>query len=156
MKKALLVLAAFGLVSVALTLAWNAWLQDAYAAVFRWVAEPLYALLGSEDTLVVARRKRYINLVPFVSLVVVTPGIGPRRRGLGLVLGILALFAAHLALNWSARFAPGMALPVVPAILSDALPFLVWLVVAYPALVGLLPGRVRPEGEEAPPEGAPD
>jgi hypothetical protein len=145
MKKALLVVLAFCVVSVLLTVAWNEWLVDAYAAVFRTIAPAVYGLLGADDTLVYARRGRYINFVPFVSLVVVTPGIALRRRLVGLLLGIVALVAAHLVLNWTAGFSPGPSLPVVPAIVSDTLPFLIWLVVAYPVLVGLVPGSAGTE-----------
>jgi hypothetical protein len=145
MKKALLVVLAFCVVSVLLTVAWNEWLVDAYAVVFRTIAPAVYGLLGADDTLVYARRGRYINFVPFVSLVVVTPGIALRRRLVGLLLGIVALVVAHLVLNWTARFSPGSSLPVVPAIVSDTLPFLFWLVVAYPVLVGLLPGSAGTE-----------
>jgi hypothetical protein len=139
MKRGMLVVAAFLVVSISLTWVWNEWLRHDYALLFKTVAEPLYRSIGFENVRIAPLRTRYINFVPFVSLVVVTPGIELKRRSLGLALGLVALFASHLALNLTGHFNPGMSLPIVPALLSDSLPFLFWLVVAYPALVDLWP-----------------
>ena len=148
MKKALLVVVAFFVVSITLTWIWNEWLRADYARLLNAVAPPIYELIGFGDARVGAHRLRYTNFVPFVSLVLVTPGIAWRRRATGLVLGLMAIFVSHLGLNLTERIAPGQALPMVPALLSDALPFLLWLVVARPTLVGLLPSGAPPvEGD---------
>ena len=139
MKRALLVVLAFGLVSVSLTFLWNEWGRDAYATLFKFVAQPVYEAVGFGGARVGAYRDRYINFVPFVSLVLVTPGIGLRRRSIGLGLGLVAIFVSHLALNLTERLHPGPSLPVVPAIFSDAFPFLLWLAVAYPVVVRFFP-----------------
>ncbi len=144
MKRALIVVLAFGLVSVALTFLWNEWGRDAYATLFKFVARPVYDAIGFSAARVGAYRDRYINFVPFVSLVLVTPGIGFRRRSIGLGLGLVTIFVSHLALNLTEGLHPGPSLPVVPAIFSDAFPFLLWVAVAYPVVVRFFPST--PEG----------
>ena len=147
MKKSVLIVLAFLVISLGLTWLWDEWLRAGYAQLFIAAAHPLYDLLGFEDARVVALRQRYINFVPFVSLVLVTPGISVQRRSLGLLLGLIFIFICHLALNLTEIIQPGVALPIVPSIVSDALPFLVWIVIAYPVLAKYLPGPVEPESE---------
>ena len=139
MKGALLVVLSFVVVSLGLTWLWNEWLRAGYAQLFFAVARPLYDFLGFEEARAVAFRQRYINFVPFVSLVLVTPGLSIRRRALGLVFGLLFIFVCHLGLNLTEILQPGRALPIVPSVVSDALPFLVWIVIAYPVLAKFLP-----------------
>lgn len=148
MKQGILVFLAFFVVSIGLTWVWNEWLSDLYGELFKAVALRLHGFLGFGSAPIAPYRTRYINFVPFVSLVLVTPGIALRRRAAGLVLGVIALFVSHLVLNLSAYFSPGSALPIVPALFSDALPFVLWLAVAYPALGGLF-GVIRSGSEEA-------
>ncbi len=147
MKKVSLVAISFVLISIGLTWFWNEWARAGYADLFNAVAPPLYELIGLGDARVVALRERYINFVPFVSLVLVTPGLTLRRRTLGLALGLVFMFECHLMLNLTELFQPGVSLPIVPAIVSDALPLLVWSAVAYPALTGFLAKAGEPEKE---------
>jgi len=148
MKKAILVFLAFFVVSIGLTWVWNEGLRNLYGELFKAVALRLHGFLGFGDAPIAPYRTRYINLVPFVSLILVTPGIALRRRAIGLGLGLVALFVSHLALNLTAYYSPGAALPIVPALFSDTLPFLLWLAVAYPAL-GRLFGVMSGGTEEA-------
>ena len=149
MKKAVLVILCFGVVSIGLTWIWNEWARVGYAHLFNWMAPPFYDLIGFEDARVVGLRARYINFVPFVSLVIVTPGIPLRRRLIGLALGVCSISLGHLLLNLTERLHPGLSLPIVPALVSDALPFLVWLVVAYPVVVKFLPSPDAPDANDA-------
>ena len=146
MKKTLLVIAAFAVASVGLTWLWNEWLRLAYAHFLNFVAPPIYDLIGFEGARVGAFRQRYVNFVPFVSLVLVTPGLGLRRRMLGLALGVLTISASHLALNLTERLQPGHSLPLVSSLLSDAFPFVVWLFVAQPVVSGFFTGIESEEG----------
>lgn len=117
------------------------WLWDdgggrlAYGRFLKAVAPPIYDVLGFEGARVGAFRQRYVNFVPFVGLLLVTPGLTLRRRVLGLVIGLFVLFCGHLALNLT-EIGRGRArhLPLVPSLISDTLPFVVWLFVAAPAL----------------------
>ncbi len=148
MKKAVLIVLGFGVISIGLTWIWNEWARLAYGHFLVAVGRPIYDLIGFGDVRVAGLRERYINFVPFVSLVLVTPGITLRRRTIGLATGLIAISASHLALNLTGLLQPGgLSLPIVPALVSDALPFLVWLVVAYPVVVKFLPSLTEPEAE---------
>ena len=144
MKRASLVVLGFIFISIGLTWFWNEWARAGYAQLLNAVAPPIYELIGFGDARVGALRERYINFVPFVSLLLVTPGLTLRRRTIGLALGLFFIFVCHLALNLTELLQPGRALPVVPSIVSDALPFLVWIVVAYPVLTKFLSAEGEP------------
>lgn len=135
MRRTLLRIVAFVAVTLALTWIWEEGGRVAYGRFLKLVAPPLYDLIGFEGARVGAFRQRYVNFVPFVGLVLVTPGLTLRRRLGGLALGLFALFAGHLALNLT-EIGQGRTrhLPMVPSLVSDTLPFLLWLVVAAPAL----------------------
>ena len=132
--RALLVIGSFLVITVLLTWFWTAWGREHYGYFLKIVAPPIYEAIGFGDARVGAFRQRYINFVPFVGLVLVTPGIALRRRLLGLSGGLIFLFLGHLILNLTERIDKGSHLPVVPSLLSDALPFGVWIVVAYPVI----------------------
>lgn len=135
MRRTLLRIVAFVAVTLALTWIWEEGGRVAYGRFLKLVAPPLYDLIGFEGARVGAFRQRYVNFVPFVGLVLVTPGLTLRRRLGGLALGLFALFAGHLALNLT-EIGQGRTrhLPMVPSLVSDTLPFLLWLLVAAPAL----------------------
>ena len=147
MKKAVLVVAGFCVITILLTWFWTEGGRVGYGRFLKAVAPPIYTLIGFDDARVGAFRQRYINFVPFIGLVLVTPGIPLRRRMIGLALGLLALFVGHLALNLTERMQPGRHLPFVPSLISDALPFLLWVIVAYPALGQLLPRTDDPDAD---------
>lgn len=125
----------FAAVTLALTFLWEEGGRIAYGRFLKTVAPPLYDLVGFEGARVGAFRQRYVNFVPFVGLVLATPGLSLRRRLLGLGLGLFTLFLGHLGLNLTeVGQGRGRHLPLVPSLVSDTLPFLLWLFVAAPAL----------------------
>lgn len=128
------VIAGFVVITIGLTWVWTEWGRIAYGQLLKAVAPPIYELIGFGDARVGAFRERYINFVPFVGLVLVTPGLTLRRRSIGLVCGLGALFVGHLALNLTEGVHRGSHLPLVPSLVSDALPFLFWILVAYPVV----------------------
>lgn len=131
MKRALLVALAFLGVTLPATWLWLEWGQQAYGSVFGSTARTLYDLIGLDGVPVVRQRLRYINVIPFAGLMLVTPGLPVRRRLGGLGVGLLLLVASHLLLNALGASIPGGArLPTAAAILSDALPFVLWVVIA--------------------------
>lgn len=130
----------FVAITIALTWFWTEWGRQAYGHFLREVAPPIYDLVGFGDARVGAFRQRYINFIPFIGLVLVTPRVQAKRRILGLVAGLVALFAGHLVLNLTELMQPGAHLPFVPSLISDALPFVLWVAVAWPVLAPFLPG----------------
>jgi len=139
--------------SVGLSWLWLSHGKYIYAEFFGSVARPFFDLIGREDV-VIAFRDRFINLVPFVVLMAVTPGLSPLRRSLGTLLGLAALVCGHLALTWLAGITPrsgggGFTLNTFTIrlgamLFSDSLPFLLWAVIAARQARGLA-SRLFPE-----------
>jgi len=130
----------FALSFVALTLLgtwlWLAGGDVLYDRALDPIAREIYALLGIEGR-GSFRRTRFINLVPFTALMLLTPGLGARRRARGLLVGWLVLVGSHVALNGHAMATQARGnLPLFAAQLSDALPFLLWLVLARDFVAG--------------------
>ena len=136
-SRALVFAAKFILVSVPLTWIWIEWGRWAYAPIFMAVSGPIYDFLGIE-TFQGGVRERYINYIPFLVLMVVTPRLGWTRRIGGLLGGCLVIFVFQIAFNgWvqvafpgGARTAEGGFSLYFPAILfSDALPLILWALI---------------------------
>ena len=155
MNKALLRILAFAAITLLLTWLWEEGGRLQYGQLLKRVAPPIYDVLGFDGARVGAFRQRYVNFIPFVGLVLVTPRLSLRRRMLGLALGVFGLFCGHLALNLT-ETGTGRArhLPLVPSLVSDTLPFLVWLVVAAPALAHWLPATAAAAEAEPEPDAA--
>jgi len=134
MKRALFVIVGFAAITMLLTWFWTAWGREHYGYFLKVIAPPIYDMIGFGDARVGAFRQRYINFVPFVGLVLVTPGIVLRRRLIGLFGGLAALVVGHLALNLTEGGHRAGHLPFVPSMISDALPFVLWIVIAYPVV----------------------
>jgi len=132
----------FVALSVPLTWLWVVWGQHAYAELLIRVAGPLLHPLGVTDVVDSPARKRFVNYVPFVVLVSITPGLSARRRGLGLLLGLPAIFCCHVGLVAVEFLAHGAHRPtsdpfstVFPAALfTDAFPFILWAILAQEVL----------------------
>ena len=136
MKRALPVVFGFVAITIVLTWFWEETGRVMYGQFLKAVAPSIYDALGFGDARVGAFRQRYINWVPFVGLMLVTPGLPWRRRAGGLGGGLFLLFVGHLALNLTERVHKAAQLPFVPSLVSDALPFLLWILFAWPALSG--------------------
>ena len=149
MMKVVLRVAAFGAITLLLTWLWGEGGRILYGNFLKLVAPSIYDVIGFEGARVGAFRQRYVNFVPFIGLLLVTPGLPWRRRLVGLVVGLFVLFCGHLALNLTEAGA-GRArhLPILPSLVSDTLPFIVWVVVAAPALGPWFSARLEGTPEE--------
>jgi hypothetical protein len=83
--------------------------------------------------------QRFINYLPFVVLMLITPGLSARRRMLGTILGVFLIFLCHVMMvfvafkAYSASRSMAEAFPTTfPSLLvSDALPFILWAIIAH-------------------------
>jgi hypothetical protein len=130
MKQILLFTLSFLAVSLALTWLWLAGGNALYAETMQPIAREIHQWVGLRRAGTMDRA-RFINLVPFVTLMLLTPRLSRRRRWGGLAIGLLILVLSHLLLNAIAvgSHARGR-LPPTAALASDAMPFLIWFVIA--------------------------
>ena len=128
----------FVVLSVVLTWLWLAWAQDAYAVFFEWMAGPLLRLAGVANVAESPAVKRFVNYVPFLVLMVITPRMNLRRRLLGTVIGVTLIFFCHVGVvavehlaQTRHRLTSDPFSTVFPAAMfADALPFILWAVIA--------------------------
>ena len=134
MKRTLLITAAFVAVTIGLTWFWEEFGRLQYGRFLKTVAPTIYDWIGFGDARIGAMRQRYINWIPFVGLVIITPGLAFRRRSTGLALGLAILFIGHLGLNLTEGARRTGHLPFVPSLVSDTLPLILWVIVAFPVI----------------------
>ena len=128
MKTALLFLVKFICLTAPFVWLWQVGGLKAYHALYSPVADVIYGWLGFEGVATPAR-DRYINLIPFVALMVLTPKLSIRRRLGGTAIGLLLLFLMHIAVNLTANPAT-LRLPRWSSLILDAAPFFLWVVIA--------------------------
>lgn len=127
---ALRFIASFIFISLPLTWLWVEWGANSYAQLLKQLGDVLYSLVGL-DGLRIAARDRFINLIPFIALVLATPRLAPRRRFLGLFAGIGFLIVSHLVFNAITELSDTPRLmPATLATFSDALPLALWILIA--------------------------
>jgi hypothetical protein len=150
--KAVLVVVSFVVISIGLTWIWHESVRALYGQLFTSVALKLHGALDLGHAPIAGLRQRYVNFVPFVALLLVTPGLALRRRLTGLCVGIFTISISHLAVNLTALMTPGPSIPVLVALLSDTFPFLIWFIVAFPVLAKFMPGATTAGAFEQTPE----
>ena len=135
---------------------WLTQLRGLYAHFFSAVGTPLFSFPGMGDIPVVYRT-RFINVVPFVAMMLVTPKLGARRKSLGIALGLVVIFAGHLAFTaiagqaWLGASHGGdlednFTVHIAGMLLSDSMPLLLWLLIAgssFPLFRSGIPGTFR-------------
>jgi len=130
MKQILLFTLKFVALTLALTWLWLAGGNALYAETMQPIARELHQWVGLRGPGTMGRT-RFINLVPFISLMLLTPRLSLRRRWGGLAIGLFILVLSHLLLN---AIAVGShmrgRLPPTAALASDAMPFLIWFMIA--------------------------
>ena len=143
MKQLLLLLLKTLAVSVPLTWLWIEWGQNAYGALFSQLALPIYSALGMTAHIPEGARDRFINYLPFLILMLITPSMSWKRRAGGIAVGFVAIFFAHVAFDYATSLTDlpggqidqrGMRGRVSANAFSDALPFVLWVLIAWGAL----------------------
>jgi hypothetical protein len=137
--RALKVLGAIGL-TVPLTWAWLEWGRAAYGRLFTQLAIPIFGMLGMTETMPLGARDRFINYLPFLILMMVTPRMSLLRRAVGIVVGFVLIFIVQVVFVYVAEVVGVQGgevnrqdiyekmLPVL--LLCDAFPFVLWVVIA--------------------------
>ena len=140
MSRALWFALKFVALTAPLTWLWVTGGRELYASCFTPLADAVYELFGVEGVKAVWR-ERYINQVPFVALMLLTPSLGLRQRLVRLALGVVVILLAQIALNGIVQYgrATVESLPIGLAILSDALPFVLWALLAREFLATFVP-----------------
>ena len=159
-SKSWVLLLEFVALTVPLTWLWIVWGRDAYHAFFTVAAAPFLSLLGTPPLQLAESPQRFINYVPFLVLMLITPGLSARRRTLGSLLGIFLIFLCHVGMVWVAFKAysearsTAKAFPMVfPSLLiSDALPFVLWAIIAHEFVRDMMTRAMAKVAPQSPPE----
>ncbi len=128
MKPALLFLAKFVCLTAPVVWLWQIGGLSVYHALYSPIANAIYEWLGFEGVAAPAR-DRYINMIPFVALMVLTPNLSTRRRLGGTAIGLMILFTMHIAVNITANPVT-LRLPWPVSLAVDAAPFFLWVIIA--------------------------
>jgi hypothetical protein len=128
MKPAVLFLVKFVCLTAPFVWLWQVGGLSVYHALYSPVASAIYEWLGFEGIATPAR-DRYINIIPFLTLMALTPDLGVRRRFGGAAIGLLILFAMHIAVNLTAN-PQTLRLPRMVSLALDAAPFFLWVIIA--------------------------
>ena len=149
-RRPLLILLEFILITGPLTWWWMHGGLDLYYEIFRMLGFPILAEMGVNTFSPGLVRDRMINFIPFIGLMLVTPGLALRRRFVGLTVGVVLIFLSHVLLAywaWAAFVRDGQAQDSMaeffPALLlADAFPFIVWALIANRVLLDLISSLV--------------
>jgi len=136
MKAALLFLAKFVCLTAPLIWIWMIGGLNVYDAFYSPIADAIYGWLGFEGVQTPVRA-RYINFIPFLALMILTPGLSTRRRLGGTAIGLLILFSMHIAVNLTANPVT-LRLPRWVSLSLDAAPFVLWVVIANQYVLGFV------------------
>jgi hypothetical protein len=149
MKRIVLFTLGFAGLTLLLTWLWLAGGNAHYGLTMQPIAREINEWMGLSGPGTMLRN-RFINIVPFVALMLITPRLSFRRRFGGLVLGLLVLVASHLALNAMAvSLQATRHFPPTAALLSDAEPFILWFVLARDFIQESVKGIRNSSGSDA-------
>lgn len=140
MKQAFLFLAKFIALTAPLTWLWMEWGAQAYRTIHAPAAHALYGILGLEQVLTPGR-ERFISIIPYLALLLLTPRLSLRRRLVGLVGGLATLFLVHIFVQ---RWADPEShlLPFSVKMFLDAFPFALWALFAHEYVRELLENTI--------------
>jgi hypothetical protein len=127
-------------ITVPVTWAWLEWGRAAYGRLFAELAIPIFGFFGLTRILPLGSRDRFINYLPFLILMIVTPRMSWLRRCAGIVVGFVLIFIMQVAFVYASELAGVQEggvnrqdiyekmLPVL--LICDAFPFMLWIVIA--------------------------
>jgi hypothetical protein len=153
LRRLLLLLVLFFAFSIPLAWLWREWGLLRYLAFLLEILRALHEAMGWPFTAkgIGGLSLRFVTHVPFLVLVLLTPGLSGRRRLMGALVGSAVITAMHLFTMtlMSAAFLAGRGavFKMFPLIfVMDGLPLIIWMAVARDFLRTLIPGL----GEEPP------
>lgn len=145
----------FVVLTMPLAWLWLEWGEAAYAHLLLAILDPLYDVLGLRHQRGGPVAPRLVSVVPFAVLMAITPGMGLRRRLVGVGVGLLVIACFHLFLFLFVdaayvvlgRTRRALAKIVPLLLINDGIPFLVWLFLARDFLRSLVPALREPASE---------
>ena len=125
---------------------WFVWGQDAYQEVIKAAIVPLAKMLDMRQLKLSYMKSQYMNLIPYLALMLATPARGWKSRLLGILAGTALLFLWHLTFSLTLNHFQLLWGPdrrfyrlYLPAIsVSSAMPVIIWLIVAWEGVRELL------------------
>ncbi len=129
MKQTLLFLVKLVALTAPLTWLWQVWGRRAYTAVYGPVAQSISSFFGF-DRVPISSSQRFINYIPFLTLMILTPRLSRRRRLVGTALGMVTLFFLHIVANLTV-VPRARSLSIGMSLFLDAAPFLLWVMIAH-------------------------
>ncbi len=143
----------FLVITIPLAWIWLEWGRSAYLKFFVRLSTPILAFLGVTEFQPKLVQEHFLNYVPFLVLMLITPELTARRRIIGTIIGFVVIFFDHIGLVSVAFVAYskyGLAAKafstLFPALLfSDSLPFILWAIIASGYLKKMVAGLRRPQ-----------
>jgi len=127
-------------ITVPVTWVWLEWGRAAYGRLFADLVIPIFGFFGMTSILPQGSRDRFINYLPFLILMLVTPRMSPLRRWMGILIGFVLIFILQVFFVYASDLAGveggsvnrqdiyEKMLPVL--LICDAFPFVLWIVIA--------------------------
>lgn len=127
-------------ITVPVTWIWLEWGRAAYGRLFVELAIPIFGFLGMTRILPQGSRDRFINYLPFLILMLLTPRMSLLRRSLGIGVGFVLIFFLQVFFIYASEMAGvhdgkvnsqeiyEKMLPVL--LICDAFPFVLWILFA--------------------------
>ncbi len=137
-KRFWLLVLEFFAITIPVAWLWIEWGRTAYLKFFLTLATPILMILGVTEFQPRLVQEHFLNYVPFLVLMVITPELTIKRRIIGTLVGFVIIFFDHIGLVSVAFIAHsnyGLTAKsfstLFPALLfSDSLPFILWAIIA--------------------------
>jgi len=156
-KRFLLLTLEFLAITVPLGWVWIEWGRTFYLKVFVELATPIFIVLGVTELKAQLVIDHFINYVPFLVLMVITPTLTVRRRAVGTAIGFVIIFLGHILLASvafvaSSKYGESQEAfnTLFPAFLfNDSLPFILWAIISAGYLKRVVVGVRGPRSSQS-------